>query len=280
MSTVLAKLGQWLWTKLVSPMRNALQSLKKWFSDRLGLAKATDGAAGTARTPSTEGIADLLRSAPAPAASPCPAPTTKPTPGRSSMPRVASGPITPAAPVDARDFATQWRRIGAELSAGLDFLRDGVALDTHAVSSANGLQRLLPMMECAESQIHSLAAESTRGAPSRESLRQVLLQSVLPVLDNLYRGQQWLASDKNRTPMLGRLHTLCTHVRGRFQTLLSAWDVRETVPLNHPFDPSEQEAVVRVNDPAAVRGQVHTVYLPGFWLGPQLLRPAQVGVVC
>lgn len=258
-STALAKLGQWLWTKLVSPLRNAMQSLKKWFSDLLRPAAA---------------------SAAAPAASPSPAPTTKATLGRSIIPRVAYGSSTPAVPVDARDFATQWRRIGADLSARLDSLRNVVDLDTHAICSVNGLQQLLPMMERAEPQILSLAAESTRRVPPRESLKRVLLHSVLPVIDNLYRGQQWLESDKNRTPMLGRLLTLCTQVRGRFQTLLAAWGVRETVPLGRPFDPSQQEAVVRVNDPAAVRGHVHTVYLPGFWLGSQLLRPAQVGVVC
>jgi molecular chaperone GrpE len=54
--------------------------------------------------------------------------------------------------------------------------------------------------------------------------------------------------------------------------------VREIHPTGQRFDPRAHEAVAVEDDPSVPRGHVLAVYRPGFWLGAQLLRPAQVSV--
>ena len=313
MSTLLSQVRHWLLDKLVSPVRAAWQSLSKWFRDLLRPATARDRLDRPAcpdRAPTTGLGAARLRAAVPPGAGPRVAmvaeatPATPPGPpqlataqfreglaGESPKPAPggvkesgakdthASGAASRSPASQDRDLATRWHLLGAELADGLGPLHQATSLDAKATSYVEGLQLLVPLMKAAEPQVGTLARDAGRGALPVQAVREVLLQSVLPILDNLHRGRQALESEPTPTPALGAVRTLCAKISGQFHLLLAALGVTARTPLGQRFDPTEQEAVAQTRDDRTPGGHVSVVYLPGFWLGTELLRPAQVGVV-
>lgn len=107
-----------------------------------------------------------------------------------------------------------------------------------------------------------------------ERNRRSVIVSFLEVLDNLDRAIE-AAGDRTGDPFVQGVAL----VRQQFLATLEGLGVARLDPTGHPFDPERHEAVSTV--PAAGPdndGQVVGVIRPGYLLGPDVLRPAQVAV--
>jgi molecular chaperone GrpE len=104
--------------------------------------------------------------------------------------------------------------------------------------------------------------------------RRSMLVSFLEVLDNLDRALA-VAGDRAGDPLVQGVSL----VRQQFLSTLEGLSVRRIDPLGQPFDPATHEAVSTVAASAAAPdGQVVGVVRPGYAIGDDVLRPAQVAV--
>ena len=104
--------------------------------------------------------------------------------------------------------------------------------------------------------------------------RRSLLVSFLEVLDNLDRALD-AAGDRSGDPFVQGVSL----VRQQFLATLEGLGVRRLEPLGQPFDPTRHEAVTTISAPAgAVTGSVVGIVRPGYVIGDDVLRPAQVAV--
>jgi molecular chaperone GrpE len=104
--------------------------------------------------------------------------------------------------------------------------------------------------------------------------RRALLVSFLEVLDNLDRALV-AAGDRPDDPFVQGVSL----VRQQFLTTLESFGVTRLDPIDQVFDPSRHEAVSTA--PATDPGQdgvVIGVIRPGYLIGDDVLRPAQVAV--
>jgi molecular chaperone GrpE len=111
-------------------------------------------------------------------------------------------------------------------------------------------------------------------AEERERVRQDTLRELLPALDDLDRALAHL-------PEALRGHSWAEGVsltRQRLLDSLRRLGVERLGTAGERFDPAVHEAVVYHEEPAATEQHVQSVLRPGYRLGPQLLRPAQVVV--
>lgn len=273
-------MGQWLWTQLISPLLDAVRSFGRWFNKLLGgLATPIRPVDSASDQPADRlaGVRDAQRFAAArtdltPASTPA-----KPKPS-TQLRTTSAATWTQVARVSYRDLATRWQGLDVDLSAGLCAVQREAAQDDRAASYVTGLHILLRQIESAVPQVQRLAAGTQWGAHANESLRTFLLQSLLPILDTLHRGQQAFARERDQSPTVSKVRMLYMQTSGQFQRLLAMLGVREVNPVGQRFDPNEQEALASTDGQGAPRGHVEVVFLPGFWHGSQLLRPAQVGV--
>jgi molecular chaperone GrpE len=67
-------------------------------------------------------------------------------------------------------------------------------------------------------------------------------------------------------------------VRQQFLTTLEGLGVRRNDSLGRPFDPTQQEAVATMPPPPIPRRHVVGIVRPGYVIGDEVLRPAQVAV--
>jgi molecular chaperone GrpE len=107
-----------------------------------------------------------------------------------------------------------------------------------------------------------------------ERSRRSVIISFLEVLDNLDRALE-TGADKTTDPFV---HGVAL-VRQQFLATLEGLGVRRVDPLGQSFDPAMHEAVSTV--PAASPDQhdiVVGVVRPGYLMGEDVLRPAQVAV--
>lgn len=104
--------------------------------------------------------------------------------------------------------------------------------------------------------------------------KQDLLLPFLEVLDNLERALKSAPPDKNDDFVQG-LHLTAALFRAKLRAL----SVERIEVLGQPFDPNLSQAVgvVAVDEPAQ-DGVVVEELLPGYRMGENLLRPAQVRV--
>jgi molecular chaperone GrpE len=104
--------------------------------------------------------------------------------------------------------------------------------------------------------------------------RRSLIVSFLEVLDNLDRALD-AATDREGDPFVQGIAI----VRQQFLSTLEGLGVIRIAPAGQPFDPSRHEAVATV---AASNGQpagtIVGVVKPGYLIGDDVLRPAQVAV--
>ena len=102
--------------------------------------------------------------------------------------------------------------------------------------------------------------------------RQIII-GFLEVLDNLDRA---IAAADNRAgdPFVAGV----SMVRQQFLATLEGLGVKRIDPIGTPFDPSRHEAVSTVAAPGAVAGTVVGIVRPGYLIGDEVLRPAQVAV--
>ncbi|HUL74716.1 MAG TPA: nucleotide exchange factor GrpE [Vicinamibacterales bacterium] len=104
--------------------------------------------------------------------------------------------------------------------------------------------------------------------------RRQMLVSFLEVLDNLDRALA-AAGDRRDDPVLQGVSL----VRQQFLATLEGLGVTRLDPLGQPFDPARHEAVATVPASAqAATGHVAGVVKPGYLIGDDVLRPAQVAV--
>ena len=104
--------------------------------------------------------------------------------------------------------------------------------------------------------------------------RRSLIAGFLEVLDNLDRALE-SAADRADDPLVRGVSL----VRQQFLTTLEGLGVARTSPLGRPFDPAQHEAVASVAATAdSPVGTVVGVVRPGYVIGEEVLRPAQVAV--
>ena len=104
--------------------------------------------------------------------------------------------------------------------------------------------------------------------------RRSMLVSFLEVLDNLDRALG-VAADRADDPFVQGVSL----VRQQFLSTLESFGVTRIDPIGQMFDPSKHEAVTSVAASTGVpEGQVFGVIRPGYLMGGEVLRPAQVAV--
>lgn len=103
--------------------------------------------------------------------------------------------------------------------------------------------------------------------------RRSLITSFLEVLDNLDRALE-AAADRADDPFVQGVSI----VRQQFLSTLEGLGVRRVSPLGQAFDPSLHEAVTTVGADGTASGTVVGVIRPGYLIGDEVLRPAQVAV--
>jgi molecular chaperone GrpE len=103
--------------------------------------------------------------------------------------------------------------------------------------------------------------------------RRSLITGFLEVLDNLDRA---LAASGDRTD--DQLVRGVSLVRQQFLSTLEGLGVSRFEPEGQPFDPARHEAVTSVQAPGVAPGTVVGVVRPGYLIGDEVLRPAQVAV--
>ena len=104
--------------------------------------------------------------------------------------------------------------------------------------------------------------------------RRSLIAGFLDVLDNLDRALD-SAAGRGDDPFVQGVSL----VRQQFLTTLEGLGVRRNDSLGRPFDPTQQEAVATM--PASAEspaGTVVGIVRPGYVIGDEVLRPAQVAV--
>jgi molecular chaperone GrpE len=105
--------------------------------------------------------------------------------------------------------------------------------------------------------------------------RRALITSFLEVLDNLDRALE-SAGDRGADAFVQGVAL----VRQQFLATLESLGVRRMSPLGQPFDPSRHEAVTSVAASGSTpAGTVVGIIRPGYLIGDEVLRPAQVAVV-
>lgn len=104
--------------------------------------------------------------------------------------------------------------------------------------------------------------------------RRALIVSFLDVLDNLDRALE-VAADRKDDPFIQGVFL----VRQQFLTTLEGFGIARMDPIGQPFDPEKHEAVSTVlawsGDDG---GRVVGIVRPGYLIGDEVLRPAQVAV--
>ena len=104
--------------------------------------------------------------------------------------------------------------------------------------------------------------------------RRSMLVSFLEVLDNLDRALE-AAAGRTDDPFVQGVSL----VKQQFLTTLETFGVKRVDPLGQPFDPSVHDAVSTVGAPAGTApGTICGVIRPGYVIGDEVLRPAQVAV--
>jgi molecular chaperone GrpE len=121
--------------------------------------------------------------------------------------------------------------------------------------------------------------DAARARIEREATRDVarsrgdLLRSFLPVLDDIDRA---LAATEGADPAMRQGLEL---IQRSFLARLAEHGVQRVDPLDQPFDPRMHDALATV---PALRpdqdGRIAAVIAPGYLLGDEVLRPAQVAV--
>ncbi len=103
--------------------------------------------------------------------------------------------------------------------------------------------------------------------------RRALIAGFLEVLDNLDRALD-AAGDRPADPFVQGVSL----VRQQFLATLEGLGVTRVFPLEERFDPARHEAVTSATASPFPAGTVIGVIRPGYMIGDDVLRPAQVAV--
>jgi molecular chaperone GrpE len=137
------------------------------------------------------------------------------------------------------------------------------------------IQRLLTQYRSASEEFDQARARLRKEVvKDAERGRRSVLVSFLEVLDNLDRALD-AAADRGGDPFVQGVAL----VRQQFLTTLEGLGVTRLSPLGQPFDPATQEAVATIAaSDACPAGHVAGIVRPGYLIGDEVLRPAQVAV--
>ena len=111
-------------------------------------------------------------------------------------------------------------------------------------------------------------------AKDRERERMELLRQLVPAIDDLDRAMDHTPPELVAHPWAQGISL----ARERFLEALRHVGVERVGSAGERFDPSVHEAVMYQEQPGATDQHVNSVLRPGYRLGQQLLRPAQVVV--
>jgi len=104
--------------------------------------------------------------------------------------------------------------------------------------------------------------------------RRSILVSFIEVLDNLDRALAAAGSDRTADPFVQGVAL----VHQQFLSTLEGLGVRRLDPIGQPFDHARHEAVATMAADGRPDGQIVGVVKPGYLIGDDVLRPAQVAV--
>jgi molecular chaperone GrpE (heat shock protein) len=131
-------------------------------------------------------------------------------------------------------------------------------------------------MQRAHRELEAAKARVQRDATrARDEMRDELVRSLFPLLDNLDRTIA-VAEQNGEAPSVVEGVRL---VRRQLTSVLEGYGVQRLDAIGESFDPNRHEAisVVAVDDPRGDR-RVVDQFEPGYMLGDRLLRPARVVV--
>jgi molecular chaperone GrpE len=104
--------------------------------------------------------------------------------------------------------------------------------------------------------------------------RRSIVVSFLEILDNLDRALASAGEGRVGDPFVQGVSI----VRQQFLSTLDGLGVTRVDPLGQMFDPAAHEAVASVARNGVPDGQIVGVVRPGYLIGDEVLRPAQVAV--
>jgi molecular chaperone GrpE len=104
--------------------------------------------------------------------------------------------------------------------------------------------------------------------------RRSMLVSFLEILDNLDRALASAGDDRAGDPFVQGVSI----VRQQFLLTLDGLGVKRVDPTGQMFDPAAHEAVASVGATGVPDGKIVGIVRPGYLIGEDVLRPAQVAV--
>jgi molecular chaperone GrpE len=107
---------------------------------------------------------------------------------------------------------------------------------------------------------------------ARVSAQVRLLETLLPVLDDLGRALESAPEELAEQPWVQGIHL----VARRLATTLQQLDMRQIGSPGEQFDPRQHEAVMTEPHLDMPEGTIVHVVRPGYTLGERVIRPAQV----
>jgi molecular chaperone GrpE len=148
-------------------------------------------------------------------------------------------------------------------------------LEARLAAKDSELQQLIAKYRSASDEFDQARARLRKEVgKDLERGRRSLIVSFLEVLDNLDRALA-AAGDRTSDPFVHGVSL----VRQHFLSTLEGLGVRRLEPLGQPFDPARHEAVTTVGaGPDTPPGTVVGTVRPGYVIGDEVLRPAQVAV--
>jgi molecular chaperone GrpE len=148
-------------------------------------------------------------------------------------------------------------------------------LEARLAAKDSELQQLLSRYRGASDEFDQARARLRKEVTKDvERGRRSLIVTFLEVLDNLDRALE-AAADRKDDPFVHGVSL----VRQQFLNTLDGLGVKRIEPIGQPFNPSMHEAVATVAAANGVEpGHVVGVVRPGYLIGDEVLRAAQVAV--
>ncbi|MEZ5320379.1 MAG: nucleotide exchange factor GrpE [Vicinamibacterales bacterium] len=148
-------------------------------------------------------------------------------------------------------------------------------LEAKIATKDEEIQRLVAQYRSASDEFDQARARLRKEVTKDvERGRRSMLVSFLEVLDNLDRALE-AAATRTDDPLVQGVSL----VRQQFLTTLEGFGVARIDPIGQPFDPTRHEAVATMAaTDACPAGTVSGVVKPGYLIGEDVLRAAQVAV--
>ncbi len=154
------------------------------------------------------------------------------------------------------------------------------AQDAGSDHDSDALNQLKDQLLRAMAEMENLRRRSARELADRVKYAPgELARDLLPVADNLDRALSSLDAEARAADE--RLEQFAAGIEAIARDFLAAFEkngIHRLDPLDQPFNPSEHEAMLKVQDDSRPPGTVVQVMQAGYILRDRLLRPAMVGV--